>query len=141
MMTLPNSLRARIAPRAQETDGGTGRILSVNRRRKRLARVNLRRRIVLRQRLTAEADHYCPDHTRCAENHSPPPVRRFANEVSYESGRIQDISRKKFTKELMLPAGLVSITGPAVAAAAVVDWKVSAPTVLNAMSWNCGSKL
>ena len=27
MMTLPNSLRARIAPRAQETDGRTGRIL------------------------------------------------------------------------------------------------------------------
>ena len=87
-------------------------LLSVNRRRKRLTRVNLRRRIVLRQRLTAEADHYCRDHTPCAQNHSPPPVRRFANEVSYESGRIQDISRKKFTKELMLPGRLGQRHGP-----------------------------
>jgi hypothetical protein len=48
----------------------------------------------LRQSLTAEVDQYCRDRTRCAENHSPPPVRRFANEVSYESGRIQDIVGK-----------------------------------------------
>jgi len=48
----------------------------------------------LRQSLTGDADQYCRDRTRRAENHSPPPATRFANHVTYESGHVQDIVGK-----------------------------------------------